>query len=191
MNKALVQLCLDAYIEGRETWRSEGDTEVLLRTINQVHCLAFRGTEFNFGGLKDIWSDLRVSPWYDERTGWCRKGFLRAAQGIWPQISEFVMRPAVPICLTGHSLGGAVACIVARLMIHYGKLPVRLTTFGCPKPGWDDLIERLSEIEPQDHFVNRGDPVPHLPCSGAYPRPRRSLAGDKHRLSEYKVFVPD
>src|SRR3990167_9033705 len=120
MNKEFAKLCIRAYVE--ETWRSDGDTEVLLDTIEQRHCLAIRGTEFELNGWRakvsweDILSDARIVPWYDKRIGWGRKGFLRAAQGIWPHIEEFVMRKDTAIVIGGHSLGGSVACYAAGFM---------------------------------------------------------------------------
>ncbi len=183
MNKELAQLCIRSYVE--ETWRSDGDTEVLLDTISQRQCLAFRGTEFSLPGWRDIVSDLRFAPWYDERVGWCRKGFLRASQSIWPHIVDFVMRPETPIVLTGHSLGGAVACITAKLMLAYGKVPTALVTFGCPKPGWAELIKSLDEISQQAHFYNLHDLVVEVPFTGTSPTPRINAGGRGHKMSEY------
>lgn len=195
IHKEIAQLCLDAYLPGSETWRSNGDTEVLLRTIDQVHVLATRGTEFGVkaifieGGWQDLLSDIRFVPWYDKRLGWGRKGFLRATQAIWPKIEEFILRPDTPIWLAGHSLGGAVSCYLAKFMIHYGKIPVGLTTFGCPKPAWGDLVKALQVIKRQDHFVNHSDSVTLVPPSGDHPEPRRLLNGRGHKMSEYLAHV--
>jgi pimeloyl-ACP methyl ester carboxylesterase len=64
------------------------------------------------------------------------------------------------IVLTGHSLGGAVASIIAAQLQE--QLPLlELVTFGSPRPGGKRFAERLTV--PHHRYVHADDVVPHLP----------------------------
>ena len=66
------------------------------------------------------------------------------------------------VVITGHSLGGAVATIIAaQLQDHH--VPVHLVTFGSPRPGGAKFRERLRV--PHHRFVHGMDLVPHMPLA--------------------------
>jgi predicted lipase len=188
-DRELARLCIRAYTE--QTWRAAGDVEVLLDTVAQAHCLAFRGTEFDGFSPIDLIRDLRFLPWYDGRVGWCHAGFLKGAQAIWPLVEPVAMKPGYPVALTGHSLGGALACIVAGFMCAGGKPPARLVTFGCPKPAYSGLRMLLFRHlnGNQKHYVNDGDPVPRVPPFGDAPMPQFLAGGEGHRMSDYAAAL--
>jgi predicted lipase len=64
------------------------------------------------------------------------------------------------LVLTGHSLGAAVAVLVARWLRSQGKL-VEVATFGSPKIGNWDFANSIDF--PVTRVVNHCDIVPHLP----------------------------
>jgi predicted alpha/beta-hydrolase family hydrolase len=69
---------------------------------------------------------------------------------------------AEQVVVTGHSLGGAVATIIAaQLQDHHA--PVHLVTFGSPRPGGAKFRDRLRI--PHDRFVHGMDVVPHMPLA--------------------------
>ena len=69
---------------------------------------------------------------------------------------------AEQVVVTGHSLGGAVATIIAaQLQDHHA--PVHLVTFGSPRPGGQKFRERLRV--PHHRFVHGMDVVPHMPLA--------------------------
>ena len=80
-------------------------------------------------------------------------GFANAASDsvreLIPELAGTLALPAFDrgITLAGHSRGGAIALLVAaRLRSIYAKLPVRVITFGAPRPGtreWGTLYEAL------------------------------------------------
>jgi len=66
---------------------------------------------------------------------------------------------AMQVNAYGHSLGGAVACVlVARYAIAQLDRFQNLVTFGGPVPGDHRLVLALGGAE-QRHWINRGDPV--------------------------------
>ena len=98
----------------------QNEIEVLFEPHDKFHVLAFRGTEasslnaiFRQGGWRDIIRDLRFIPWYDKRVGWAHSGFLKGAKAVDRII---VNSPRKETILIGHSLGGALALIVALMM---------------------------------------------------------------------------
>jgi hypothetical protein len=62
--------------------------------------------------------------------------------------------------LTGHSLGGAVASIIAAMLQTHLPL-LELITFGSPRPGGKRFAERLTV--PHQRYTHADDIVPHLP----------------------------
>lgn len=191
-SKTLAELVVRGYVE--ETIRLPGDVEVLLETVNQTQCVVVRGTEFSPCGWMDIVRDIRILPWYDSRAGWGRAGFLKGAQKVLAHagLRNLMLIKGMPVCLAGHSLGGAIACIVAAILLGEGKSPdeLQLETFGCPRPGFDGLVEKLDKIERQKHWVNEGDLVTTVPPFGTPPRPIFHCGGKGHRMSEYKAGLP-
>lgn len=66
----------------------------------------------------------------------------------------------VPTILCGHSLGGAVATIIAAQLQDHVPL-LELVTFGSPRPGGALLRDRLRV--PHHRYVHADDVVPKLP----------------------------
>lgn len=100
-------------------------------------------------------------------------GWYRTLE-LWGQAASVVMRrvydagadPSKPIRLVGHSYGGAVASILAaRFRFGQRGRTIQLLTFGCPKPGDDQLARWLSLVD-SVHLVNHDDPVTYLTPSG-------------------------
>ena len=80
----------------------------------------------------------------------------------------------LPIFITGHSLGGALATLGAAYLSGWG--PAACYTFGAPRGGNKGFSSSLQT--PVYRVVNPGDPVPHVPT------PLRGYrhAGDRRRL---------
>jgi pimeloyl-ACP methyl ester carboxylesterase len=64
--------------------------------------------------------------------------------------------------LCGHSLGGAVATVMASILQDHLPL-LELVTFGSPRPGGKRFAERLTV--PHLRYTHADDIVPHLPSS--------------------------
>jgi hypothetical protein len=127
--------------------------------------LAFRGTESLGNALTDVETALirhQIFP------GSVHLGFCHAVEAVYPTVrvllSEFDRE--LPIFVTGHSLGGAMATLVSHRLWVDG-FPVRAVyTYGSPRPG-DRHFRDAYEL-PNYRFVNDNDLVPHLPLRWCY-----------------------
>jgi triacylglycerol lipase len=122
--------------------------------------LSFRGTEFY--RLEDVWHDFRKlastgSDIFQDAQLWTEafsgppkfdapviKGFYEPLQSIWPQLQAWIetLPQTQKLWLTGHSLGAAVAVLLAYL------IPDRVAgvyTFGCPCPGKEDFANAFKQ----------------------------------------------
>ncbi len=106
-------------------------------------------------------------------------GFANYATLLMAQIlsagTSFDSRKRLILC--GHSLGGAVATIIAsHMQDHFPRLG--LVTFGSPRPGGRKFRDRL-QVE-HKRFVHGDDIVPHLPSS---------LLGFRHTVPEQMLPI--
>lgn len=112
------------------------ECEVLVELKNQEQIIAIRGTEgaklITGLGIMDIIRDMRFIPWYHPVLGWAHSGFLKGAVEIFDDITEHVIK-GVPIRMTGHSLGAALALVVGILLKHAGYDVVEYVGFACPR----------------------------------------------------------
>lgn len=119
--------------------------------------IAFRGTEFpkpttilkSPSEIRDIVNDIQTDiqrllptkithglPFFDIPV---HPGFADALQSVWSQVQDVIIHAGnKPIWLCGHSLGGAIATLLAY------QLPERITglyTFGSPCAGSSAFVE--------------------------------------------------
>jgi hypothetical protein len=87
--------------------------------------------------------------------GPCPAGALDAAEAL------VGLLPAEIDTLTGHSLGGQVAALIAGLLAVGGRMP-RLVTFDAPKAGGEALGTLLAQAEIRQYRF-RGSAVTHWP----------------------------
>ena len=133
------------------------------RLVQQVFC---RGTTLKV----DILTCLQAWTVYDEELQ-CRvhRGFRDQADRVLADLVPLLAPPhhaRATVELAGHSLGGAVAALVAGKLRHRGYRVVRLTTVGEPAyvASYRDA-EQLRQLLPEDHLrvENDRDFVPFLP----------------------------
>lgn len=98
--------------------------------------IATRGTRPELPGMPDLLTDARGAMTGFGDYGLVHKGFKRTFESILPQLSnsERVIMDADVVHCVGHSLGGAVATLVAAHYQKRGQL-VKLYTFGSPRVG--------------------------------------------------------
>ncbi len=120
-------------------------------------------------------------------------GFLAYAHDLYRNFLKRALRTEYdkkhrPIQLVGHSLGGAVAQLLAAQIVTDMNLPVdAVVTFGSPKVGdanWELVYESLLH-RATHRWVVQDDPVPNLPASDDWKR-----AGQQHYLQSTLVYQP-
>jgi hypothetical protein len=145
--------------------------------------VAFRGTEAD--NPHDILGDVDRRPVHQlqlgaRAAGLVHHGFQSYLKSIWSRLVELigayrVAHPHQEICITGHSLGAAIA----TLAFHQLDDPnVTLHTFGCPRVGdgsfCADLL-KTTETRGCYRVVDHLDAVTHVPSRFGYGHPKCAL----------------
>jgi pimeloyl-ACP methyl ester carboxylesterase len=160
------QLCVDAarlsllaYSKSSLQW--PGDIEALEGEADGCMAFAFRGTEPD--DLEDWLRDMRGFPVAADELNGVRlhAGFYKAARRAWPAIKNRLVFGREYV-FTGHSMGAAIATIIAARAAHEGYRVRALVTFGSPRVGWPGL-GRLLEGVPIFQYRRGGDMVPRHP----------------------------
>lgn len=143
--------------------------------------LAFRGTEPT--QVRDIKTDLDRklipipnelrAPDQGDDASQVHQGFARALEEVWPELIRYLDdSQALPLVISGHSLGGALATLAAlalseRVVLRQGK-PIEIVsvvTFGQPRVGDGRFASHYDRRLGPIHWrvVNNRDIVPRLP----------------------------
>eukprot|EP00667_Euglena_gracilis_P012393 EG_transcript_12734 len=130
---------------------------------NGTQWVSIRGTD----SIQDVLQDLDTALVFNEELAMnLHRGFLAYAIETMHSLRQ-LLDPAQPIRLTGHSLGGAVAPIVALLLQKDGFAITDVVTFGAPK-FTDARGAQQAQQLPLLRVVVAGDPVPPLPPGNTY-----------------------
>src|SRR5262249_30650709 len=146
----------------------------------QIIC--FRGTKT----WKEWIADFIAFPLFpihtvhDLRLGPIHAGFLEAARKLQPGVADLTSHGRFG--LVGHSLGGALATVLAGLLTVIGMEPAEVVTFGAPRAGMQPLVDVLQHI-PIRQYVYGADPVPHVPTHPPFVHVRQPLLHLGHPLS--------
>jgi hypothetical protein len=149
----------DCFVDGADTGRgyfASNDTNALL---------AFRGTEAD--NINDKLADAEIDR-TAEAGGLVHSGFKRYLDAVWGQVTGLVKgyranHPNQNICITGHSLGGALATLAFTRL---NDLASSLITFGCPRvgdPAYCDVINTAARTRACYRTVDYLDIVTHVP----------------------------
>ena len=140
--------------------------------------------------------DLRVLPTWIPGIGLVHSGFGRGALAIWPTLLRYHrgLPRTVLVSYVGHSLGGALAQVLAALHARdLPQSPFRVVTFGAPRiaflnPYVGILIR--SGVEAVE-YARAGDVVPNVPLRPLYGHPtRRHVIGESaYHLPWWKMLV--
>jgi triacylglycerol lipase len=109
------------------TYRAQGRTHVIV---------AMRGTRPELSGFPDLLTDARGALTSFGSYGVVHKGFKRTFESAMPSLeqdSKLVSKADV-VHVVGHSLGGAIATLIAGHYASSGR-PVKLYTYGSPRVG--------------------------------------------------------
>jgi pimeloyl-ACP methyl ester carboxylesterase len=175
----------------RAVWSDLGDSLLI----------AVPGTTDVAGWLRDF----RWWPAYFHPLGWCHRGFGLGAKALWADVRPR-LPPARPVIYAGHSLGGAMALLLAAYHRADPSVinPCRLVTFGAPRVplainmAIPSLLAGLTESAGVDDlgrpqraravaYERDGDPIPHMP-----PRPlfKRGMRGTPIGTRLAEIYLP-
>ena len=137
--------------------------------------IAFRGTVFKCDWEKNFaYTHKSATQLHSKLKGKMHQGFSERALDIWPSLLQ-ALEKAVgktykgKIYFTGHSLGGALALLLATKMAYTTQRPphhLRVITFSAPRVGNPTLTQAIYQKIPQIdilNFINTYDPVPKVP----------------------------
>lgn len=135
-------------------------------TSERASVLAFRGS----GSVVDWVSDFiaEQTPYRPvKNVGLTHKGFTDIYMSTRSQIFDIMKQlPAdIPLFITGHSLGGALATLAAMDLANNSAFtsPI-IYTFGAPRIGDPKFVQSYNAIvDTHWRFQNEFDIVPHLP----------------------------
>eukprot|EP00668_Euglena_longa_P032482 GGOE01041831.1.p1 GENE.GGOE01041831.1~~GGOE01041831.1.p1 ORF type:complete len:292 (-),score=27.91 GGOE01041831.1:82-957(-) len=145
--------------------------------------LAIRGTHNLDNVMSNLQYDLEFTPDLGIRA---HRGFISLFLMAWDLLKTTLVK-SKPVRISGHSLGGAVASLLALKLKLEGFLLEEVVTFGSPKfTDLDGSAEFLRQLIPLLRVVNRGDPVPSLP-----PWPQYAQSGAEVQLQGPDPFLFD
>src|SRR5690554_3068096 len=138
-------------------------TQAFVTHNDRMILISVRGTE----GLQDWLRDFDARQVVvEEFEGEVHRGFY----GAFAAVKEFIERyfegfltSAHTIVVCGHSLGGAIALLLADWLRRLpGSPSVVLYTFGAPRAGNTTFVESAKDLV-HHRLVNHNDPVPGVP----------------------------
>jgi len=121
-----------------EFFNIDGAQAYLLKDMNGIYVLSFRGTEVT--EKSDVLADLKAGKNNEACGGKVHVGFKGEINKLWPAIEKAIANVG-NLYVTGHSLGAAMATIAASRM----QLKVTaLITFGSPRVGNEKFVKSLN-----------------------------------------------
>lgn len=129
----------------------------------------FRGTQPD--KFNDLLADIKAWRNDSETQGEVHAGFKNEVDKLWPAILKQLLGKSISkerdtILVCGHSLGAAMATIVASRIKNEGYKTV-LYTYGSPRVGNFEWAEQFENI-PTWRFVNNNDIVTGVPPFGLF-----------------------
>ena len=149
------------------TWYA-GELSALYTVSNNSRIIAIPGTKREIG---EWLRDFDAMPILDRDLGICHRGFRNGAWELYRR-SPLTAHDFAGSVIVGHSLGGALALLLAAICVFIQQPPRAVVTFGAPRCGsWK--LRRLLRRVPLRLYRNGDDPVPDVPwLPGLYLHPR-------------------
>jgi hypothetical protein len=127
--------------------------------------LAFRGTEKN---MENILSDIDIRFHRDKSGAKTSTGFSQAYALVAKELADAIdtLDLGLPLYITGHSLGGALAAIASTRILPSDRIAA-CYTYGCPRVGNAEFVNQLWKV-PVYRQVHSSDIVPRAPFGFGY-----------------------
>jgi len=125
-----------------------------------IACRGTQPTQFN-----DIAADLKAMPVVAETVSRVHRGFKAEVDELWPMVCDDLtaIMPKQKLWFCGHSLGAAMATIMASRCHYYASVPnpEELYTYGSPRVGWKGYVVHLGVVH--HRWKNNNDIVTTVP----------------------------
>jgi fermentation-respiration switch protein FrsA (DUF1100 family) len=134
------------------------EIRAVLTDMDGYLVISVRGTVI--ADLDNWLTDFDALPAYHAAIGWAPKGFLDAALALLARVGPYIEDKR--LILTGHSLGGAVAVLLAALLVRAGRAVAAYAAFEPARSGFGSEAHALEGIP---GYITRygNDPVPEVP----------------------------
>lgn len=143
----------------------ETDTQAFLARCDEYAVLAFRGTEVK--KIQDVKTDIAASK-ISVLQGYVHKGFMSAYKSVADDIKKNLLElQGIPLYITGHSLGAALATVATQNLEHdhlyprFRDMVAACYTFGSPRVGNSHYEQEFKS--PIYRVVNTTDVVTTIP----------------------------
>ncbi len=161
-------------------YQNRGSNVYILEDTNDI-IVVCRGTD-----VKD-WKDVQANLTIDLVSsrfgvGQVHRGFRNYTDYLWNNVKDHVLdNENKTLWLTGHSLGAAIATLMARRFALDNLLPKpeALFTYGSPRVGDRTYINQFNDKIKHHRWVNDGDIVTKVPFSPWYYH-----CGEKHGITQ-------
>lgn len=139
------------------------NTQAFITHHDEIILISVRGTLESADFLRD--TDAEQVP-FKQGVGKAHKGFYEAYEAmsefVQVYLQQFHTNQKIIIC--GHSLGGAIATLLAEALRRgTKKFNVLLYTYGSPRAGDADFVNGAAELA-HHRMVNNNDPIPSVPA---------------------------
>lgn len=163
--------------EAQEGWRNpedvhflydtddetDTDTQAFITHNDKVVLISVRGTQELLADVSRD-ADARQVP-YEEGEGQAHRGFYEGFQAVKPFVDRYLnafYTGEQQLVVCGHSLGGAIALLLAEWLRREWSSDIQLYTFGAPRAA-DAAFVKAARSLTHHRIVNHNDPVPALP----------------------------
>jgi hypothetical protein len=142
------------------------DTQAFITHHDELILISVRGTnEIVADGLRD--ADAQQVP-FEEGEGKVHNGFYGGAKVVYTFVVTYLEKfySGQRLLITGHSLGGAIALILAEMLRRNKRYQpqVVLYTYGAPRAGDATFIKKAQPLI-HHRVVKHNDPVPSVPAT--------------------------
>ena len=145
----------------------ESDTQAFITHNDKVVLISVRGTASLTDILRDL--DARQVPYLADEGGIgnAHRGFYRSfeiARKFVERYMDAFYTGNQTIMVCGHSLGGAIALLLAEWLRQKYSDDIQLYTIGAPRAGNQSFVKAAADLT-HHRIVNHNDPVPGVPST--------------------------
>jgi len=128
--------------------------------------IAIRGTQNTQDLLQDTHFAQTPFPIDSSRNAMVHQGFFNVYNSVKDGILQNIPSNTRKIIVVGHSLGSAVAVLIALILKKTRSyINIRVVTYACPRIGNKDLADIVDANIQHIRIVNNSDAVPGLPAA--------------------------